>query len=205
MSYKGLLSIFFVKLFIKNICIIQKVFIVLRHSSFNGIKKQTKTKTMTITKKGQYASSNETFEGSKREVLSYLRAEALTMREQSRQVMPKSVRNVHAILKNKHSSELVNLATYKLKELGIDQLLPLMNVHGVFNYSMQTKSNTILTYNHTKNLFSRNEFKPFVNKYFKDVKFLGTEYGNWNPQIVVSNWSEVKNTIPKYAKPFKVN
>lgn len=60
---------------------------------------------------------------------------------------------------------------------------------------------TTLTYTHTRNLFIKNEFKPFVKKYFKDVKFLGTESGNWDAKISISNWDEVKNIIPKYAKP----
>jgi len=64
---------------------------------------------------------------------------------------------------------------------------------------------TTLTYTHTRNLFTRNEFKPFVKKYFKDVKFLGTESGNWDAKISVSNYDEVKNELPKYAKPLKTN
>ena len=64
---------------------------------------------------------------------------------------------------------------------------------------------TTLTYTHTRNLFTRNEFKPFVKKYFKDVKFLGTESGNQDAKISVSNYDEVKNELPKYAKPLKTN
>lgn len=60
---------------------------------------------------------------------------------------------------------------------------------------------TILTYTHTRSLFTGNKFKPFVHKYFKDVKFLGCESGNWEPKISISNWEEIKNIIPKYAKP----
>jgi len=60
---------------------------------------------------------------------------------------------------------------------------------------------TILTYTHTRNLFTKNKFKPFVKKYFKDVKFLGTKSGNWDAKISISNWDEVKNILPKYAKP----
>ena len=60
---------------------------------------------------------------------------------------------------------------------------------------------TTLVYIHTRNLFTRNEFKPFVKKYFRDVKFLGCESGNWEPSISVSNWEEVKDILPKYAKP----
>lgn len=62
-----------------------------------------------------------------------------------------------------------------------------------------------LTYTHTRNLFKRTEFKPFVNKYFKDVKFEGCSSGNWEPSITISNWEEVKNELPKYAIPISVN
>lgn len=61
---------------------------------------------------------------------------------------------------------------------------------------------TILTYRHTRNIFTKNVFKGFVKKYFKDVKFLGTESGNWGAKISVSNYDEVKNSLPKYAKPY---
>ena len=63
---------------------------------------------------------------------------------------------------------------------------------------------TILTYTHTRNLFIKTKFKPFVNKYFKDVRFLGCEYGNWEPSISISNWEEIKYQLPKYAIPAKV-
>ncbi len=63
---------------------------------------------------------------------------------------------------------------------------------------------TILTYTHGRNLFTKNEFKPFVHKYFKDVEFLGFESGNWEPSISISNWEEIKNDLPKYAIPIKV-
>lgn len=62
----------------------------------------------------------------------------------------------------------------------------------------------ILTYYHTRNLFKQSEFLPFVKKYFKDVKYIGTESGNWSPKIRVSNWDEVKHELPKYAIPVKV-
>jgi len=64
----------------------------------------------------------------------------------------------------------------------------------------------ILTYYHTRNLFSKNKFKPFVKKYFEDVKFLGTESGNYSPAISVSLTSFEKNKfkLPKYAIPEKI-
>jgi len=61
-----------------------------------------------------------------------------------------------------------------------------------------------LTYYHTRSLFTKNEFKPFVNKYFKNVRFVGAESGNNNPMIEVSNYNEVKDVLPKYAKPEKI-
>ena len=63
---------------------------------------------------------------------------------------------------------------------------------------------TILTYTHIRNLFRGTKFKPFVNKYFKDVKYLGTECGNWEPSISISNWEDVKYQLPKYAIPVKI-
>lgn len=62
----------------------------------------------------------------------------------------------------------------------------------------------ILTYKHTRSLFIRNEFKPFVNKYFKNIRYLGTESGNWNPKIEISNWDKIKDILPKSYKPDKV-
>ena len=61
----------------------------------------------------------------------------------------------------------------------------------------------VLTYPSTRNLFIKNEFKPFVNKYFKDVRFIGTECGKFDASIEVSNYEDVKNDLPKYAIPYK--
>lgn len=63
---------------------------------------------------------------------------------------------------------------------------------------------TILTYHHTRNLFRKDSFLPFVRKYFKDVEYLGTESGNWSPKIGVSNWNEVRHELPKYAIPEQI-
>lgn len=60
---------------------------------------------------------------------------------------------------------------------------------------------TRLTYYHGRSLFAGSEFKPFVNKYFKDVEFEGFESGRWSPSIIISNWDEVKDILPKYAIP----
>ena len=63
---------------------------------------------------------------------------------------------------------------------------------------------TILTYHHTRNLFHKDSFLPFVDKYFQNVEYLGTDSGNWSPKIRVSNWDEVKYELPKYAIPVKI-
>ncbi len=62
---------------------------------------------------------------------------------------------------------------------------------------------TTLIYRHARNLFTKNEFKPFVKKYFKDVEFVGFECGNWNPHIRISNWEEIKNILPKSYQPIE--
>lgn len=61
-----------------------------------------------------------------------------------------------------------------------------------------------LTYTHGRDLFLKNQFKSFVSKYFKDVEFLGFECGNWNPSIKISNWNEIKNSLPKSYQPKEV-
>jgi len=62
----------------------------------------------------------------------------------------------------------------------------------------------ILTYHHTRNLFRKDKFLPFVEKYFNDVEYMGAETGNWSPKIKVSNWDEIKHELPKYAIPVKI-
>jgi len=62
----------------------------------------------------------------------------------------------------------------------------------------------ILIYTHARNLFIKNEFKPFVKKYFKDFEFLGFECGMWNPEIKISNWEEIKDILPKSYLPLEV-
>jgi len=59
---------------------------------------------------------------------------------------------------------------------------------------------TILTYTHTRNLFTKNNFKPFVEKYFKNARFEGSD-GGWNAKLSITNWDEVKSNLPKYAIP----
>ena len=62
---------------------------------------------------------------------------------------------------------------------------------------------TRLTYTHGRNLFTDSQFKPFVQKWFKDVEFEGFEFGNWYPSIIITNWDEVKNQLPKSYQPKK--
>lgn len=64
---------------------------------------------------------------------------------------------------------------------------------------------TILTYTHTRNIFSGDDFKPFVKKFFKDFEFLGATGGRYYPRLKVSNYEEVKDLLPKYARPIEVS
>jgi hypothetical protein len=63
-----------------------------------------------------------------------------------------------------------------------------------------------LTYNHSRNIFEGAGFKPFVNKYFKDVKFEGFGCGYWFPTISISGTIgnvQIKD-LPKSYQPIKV-
>lgn len=62
---------------------------------------------------------------------------------------------------------------------------------------------TVLIYTHTRNIFIGNKFKPFVDKYFKDARFEGSD-GGWCAELSVSNYEEVKDILPKYARPESV-
>ena len=61
----------------------------------------------------------------------------------------------------------------------------------------ETTMKTRLNYYHGRSLFRDSQFKPFVNKYFKDVRFLGFESGYWGPSISISNWDENKDPVIK--------
>lgn len=91
-------------------------------------------KTFKATKTGQYQSSAETFTGSAKEVRSYLLNEALNMRRSSRIRMGED--NVHSLTNNPHQSQLVNMASFKVKQLSNDKLIDLMNIHGVLKYNL---------------------------------------------------------------------
>jgi len=88
-----------------------------------------------ITITGDYNSSNATFEGTKKEVLEFLKKEALTMRKQSRELR-RLPNTVHAINNDLHQSKLVTMASFAIEKLGAENLIELMNSHGVFKYEM---------------------------------------------------------------------
>ena len=75
------------------------------------------------------------FEGSKKNVLETLRTESREKRRSSR-IAHKLDDTVHSIDKNKHLSQLVTMASFKLEQLGVIQLLNLLNSHGVTNYEL---------------------------------------------------------------------
>jgi len=63
-----------------------------------------------------------------------------------------------------------------------------------------------LTYNHSRNLFNGGSFKPFVKKYFEDVKFEGFGCGYWFPTISISGTVgnvRIKN-LQKSYQPMKI-
>ncbi len=64
---------------------------------------------------------------------------------------------------------------------------------------------TYLTYTHGRDIFKGSEFKLFINKYFKDVRFEGFESGNWYPIISISNWDDIKDKLPKSYIPIKTH
>ena len=89
--------------------------------------------------KGVYASSTTWFEGSRKQYRSFLISQASRMRNESRALRPKlHPEGVHAIIneKNKHVSELVNIASFEIQRLSNEKLLKLMNAHGVMKYTL---------------------------------------------------------------------
>lgn len=86
----------------------------------------------TIKIRNQY--ETQKFIGSKKEVLAFLRNEVLTKREDSRKVK-KLAFNVHSLPVDAHSSKLVTVAAFKIKQLGKNDLIELLNAHGVQKYS----------------------------------------------------------------------
>lgn len=96
--------------------------------------------TYTITKSGDYKSSASTFTGTKKDALNYLRSEACRMRRESR-LLHKLPDNVHSIPPDRHPSKLVTMASYHLTMMGMEQLLSLINNHGVLVYKIDVETN----------------------------------------------------------------
>ena len=63
---------------------------------------------------------------------------------------------------------------------------------------------TKLKYTHCRDIMTKNIFKKWIKKWFKDVRFEGTEYGNWYPVISISNWDDVKDQLPENHKPIDI-
>ncbi len=63
---------------------------------------------------------------------------------------------------------------------------------------------TKLKYTHCRDIMTKNIFKSWVKKWFKDVRFEGNEYGNWYPVISISNWDDVKDQLPENHKPIDI-
>jgi len=61
-----------------------------------------------------------------------------------------------------------------------------------------------LTYRHTRNIFVKEQWKSFVTKYFQNPVFQYCKYENNFKIIAVDNYEEVKDKLPKYAQPIKV-
>lgn len=94
-----------------------------------------KSEEITVTTTGQYQSSLTTFTGTKKQVLNYLRDLAVNFRRQSREAK-KLPNSVHSIDVNLHPSKLVTMASFKIKTLGIQESISLLNNHGVLSFSI---------------------------------------------------------------------
>ncbi|MCT4665662.1 MAG: hypothetical protein N4A45_10550 [Flavobacteriales bacterium] len=76
------------------------------------------------------------FKGSRKEVLEHLRQEAKRKRRDSR--LTKGLPdNVHSIDENLHQAKLVTIASFKINEMGLEQLLDLLNQHGELKYAVE--------------------------------------------------------------------
>lgn len=93
-------------------------------------------KTIKLIIQGDYASSTYVKEGTRKEIRLFLNSEAHRLRRESRLIhnLPD---NVHSIDRSKHQSELVTMAAFKLTPMSIEQLLPLINNHGVLKYKIK--------------------------------------------------------------------
>ena len=93
-------------------------------------------KTLKITISGQYQSSNSSFEGTKKQVLNFLRTEAKRMRRESRTSRHLDD-SVHSIPEQKHPSKLVTIASFKLNDMRMEDIIKLINNHGVLKYTVK--------------------------------------------------------------------
>ena len=98
-------------------------------------------KTLELKITGDYEVSNTIFKGTKKQVLFFLRSKALDMRMSGRQTILRKKEDWNKINglsgDKKHNSELVNLASFQINQMGREQLLPLMNAHGVMTYEVK--------------------------------------------------------------------
>lgn len=62
----------------------------------------------------------------------------------------------------------------------------------------------ILTYEYSRQIFTKDKFKSFVRKYFENPTYFGSVAGRYDAQLQVDNWEEVKDLLPNYALPYKV-
>ena len=92
-----------------------------------------KNQTLTVT--GQYSASNYTLKGSKKEILTHLREVAGEKRRNSR-LLNKLPDSVHSINENLHQSKLVTMASFDLNKMRANQIIELLNNHGVIKFSL---------------------------------------------------------------------
>jgi hypothetical protein len=86
---------------------------------------------------GEYSTSNSTMKfAGKKQLLAYLRSEARRLRTNSRS-MRKLPLTVHAISAHLHPSKLVTMASFELQKLGVQELVTLLNYHGVIKYNVE--------------------------------------------------------------------
>lgn len=62
---------------------------------------------------------------------------------------------------------------------------------------------TKLTFYHARTLFKGSSYKPWLAKWFGEFEYLGCETGNFYPSIMVSNYEDVKDKLPKSYQPIK--
>ncbi len=93
-------------------------------------------RTLTVTAKGEHRATESTFTGTKKRVLDFLRSEAREIRRGSR-ISNGLKDDVHSIDRSEHQSELVTMACFKLQDMRMEQILELINNHGVIKYTVK--------------------------------------------------------------------